>query len=117
MIMLAYLNNTIGELVARKQKDQSTITLGDIRDAIFVGASPRVRPILMTNLANIIGLIPVLASTGTGSDVMKPITIPFVFGLISAILFVLIVLPVIYEMTKERELKRFGKLTVLDIKE
>ena len=117
VIMLAYLNNSIGELVKLKQSEKSSITLIDIRDAIFLGAKPRVRPILMTNLANIIGLIPVLVSTGTGSDVMKPITIPFVFGLISAILFVLIVLPVIYEMTKERELKKFGKLTVLDIKE
>jgi Cu(I)/Ag(I) efflux system membrane protein CusA/SilA len=71
----------------------------------------------MTNLANIIGLIPVLASTGVGSDVMKPIAIPFVFGLITATLFVLIVLPVIYEMIKEREMNKHGKLIVLDIKE
>lgn len=113
VLMIAYLNNSISELVAKK----TSITSIDIRDSIFAGATPRVRPILMTNLANILGLIPVLASTGVGSDVMKPIAIPFVFGLISAILFVLIVLPLIYEMMKEHELKKFGKLKVLDIKE
>lgn len=117
VLMIAYMNNTIGELVTKKGNGRENISMQDIKDAIFAGASPRVRPILMTNLANIIGLIPVLASTGVGSDVMKPVTIPFVFGLISAILFVLIVLPVIYLIAKEREMKKNGKLTILDIKE
>jgi Cu(I)/Ag(I) efflux system membrane protein CusA/SilA len=64
-----------------------------------------------------LGLLPVLLATGVGSDVMKPVTIPFVFGLISSTLFVLIVLPVIYQLVKERELSRKGKLQVLDIQE
>ncbi|WP_258539520.1 efflux RND transporter permease subunit [Chitinophaga oryzae] len=80
------------------------------------GATQRVRPLLMTVLANIIGLIPVMASTGTGSDVMKPIAIPFVFGLITSTLFVLIVLPVIYSLIKERELNTHGRLTILNVK-
>lgn len=113
VIMITYLNNSISELV----KNNSSITSDDIRTAIFNGATPRVRPILMTNLANILGLIPVLASTGVGSDVMKPIAIPFVFGLITAVFFVLIILPLIYQIVKDRELNKFGKLQVLDIKE
>ena len=113
VIMITYLNNSIGELVQKN----SNITSEDIRTAIFNGATPRVRPILMTNLANILGLIPVLASSGVGSDVMKPIAIPFVFGLITAVFFVLIILPLIYEIMKEREFKKYGKLKVLDIKE
>jgi Cu(I)/Ag(I) efflux system membrane protein CusA/SilA len=48
---------------------------------------------------------------------MKPIAIPFVFGLITATLFVLIVLPVIYNILKERELKKYGKLEILEIEE
>ena len=71
----------------------------------------------MTVLANIIGLIPVLASTGTGSDVMKPIAIPFVFGLVTSTLFVLIVLPVIFNFLKEWELKKRGQLVVLEVQE
>lgn len=113
VLMIAYLNHSIGELVQKN----SSITSTEIRTAIFNGATPRVRPILMTNLANILGLIPILASSGVGSDVMKPIAIPFVFGLISAIFFVLIILPLIYEIVKEHELRKFGKLKVLDIKE
>ncbi len=113
VLMIAYLNNSIRGIVEKG----SGITADGIRTAIFDGATPRVRPILMTNLANILGLIPVLASTGVGSDVMKPIAIPFVFGLISVIFFVLIILPVIYEIVKQRELKKYGKLQVLDIKE
>lgn len=112
VLMIAYLNNSLKELVSEK----SNISSGDVKNSIFKGAIPRVRPILMTSLANIIGLIPVLASSGVGSDVMKPIAIPFVFGLISAILFVLIVLPVIYEMVKERELKKHGTLKMLSVK-
>lgn len=117
VLMIAYMNETIGKLVVAKNKAGEIIAKNDIDNAIFSGAVPRVRPLLMTVLANIIGLIPVLASTGTGSDVMKPIAIPFVFGLITSTLFVLIVLPVIYEMVKEHELKKQGKLVVLDIKE
>ncbi|MCQ6961063.1 efflux RND transporter permease subunit [Mucilaginibacter aquariorum] len=113
VLMIAYLNNSIGDMVSKN----SSITSADIRAAIFNGATPRVRPILMTNLANILGLIPVLASTGVGSDVMKPIAIPFVFGLISAIFFVLIILPLIYEMVKQREFNKYGKLKILDIQE
>jgi Cu(I)/Ag(I) efflux system membrane protein CusA/SilA len=45
-----------------------------------------------------------------GSDVMKPITIPFVFGLITSTLFVLIVLPVVYQMVKEWEVRKYGKV-------
>ena len=112
VIMITYLNNSIGELV----KKNANITADQIRTAIFDGATPRVRPILMTNLANILGLIPILASSGVGSDVMKPIAIPFVFGLITAVFFVLIILPLIYEIVKEHEFKKFGKLKVIDIK-
>jgi Cu(I)/Ag(I) efflux system membrane protein CusA/SilA len=88
-----------------------------LKETFLFGATQRVRPLLMTVLANIIGLIPVLTSSGTGSDVMKPITIPFVFGLITSTLFVLIVLPVIYNLLKEWELKKYGKLAILDIQE
>jgi Cu(I)/Ag(I) efflux system membrane protein CusA/SilA len=58
----------------------------------------------------VIGLLPVLLATGTGSDVMKPITIPFVFGLLTSTIFVLIVIPVIYAYIRENELKRNGSI-------
>lgn len=117
VLMIEYMNHTIGDLVQQNGNSREKISPENIKEAIRAGASIRVRPILMTSLANIIGLIPVLASSGVGSDVIKPVTIPFVFGLITALLFSLIVLPVIYFIVKERELKKHGKLNVLDLKE
>ena len=64
----------------------------------------------MTVIVDILGLLPVLLATGPGSDVMKPITYPFVFGLVTSTLFVLIVLPVLYAIIREYELKKRGKL-------
>ena len=115
VLMISYLNDTVKKLVQEKGNNQQAISLPALKEAILFGATQRVRPLLMTVLANILGLIPVLVSTGTGSDVMKPITIPFVFGLISATLFVLIVLPVIFNLVKEWELKKHGKLEIMEI--
>lgn len=108
VLMIVYLNNSLYFKV--KSRGTSTIANEDIEDAIFEGAVQRVRPKLMTVLVDIIGLLPVLLATGAGSDVMKPITIPFVFGLLTSTLFVLIVLPVIYAFVRERELAKNGTL-------
>ena len=115
VLMIAYMNDSIKRLVEKKKEGNQTIKKQDLQDSIFEGAVPRVRPLLMTVLANILGLIPVLASTGTGSDVMKPIAIPFVFGLVTSTIFVLVVLPVFYQVVREYELKKTGTLKVLDI--
>ena len=115
VLMIAYMNDSIKRLVERKKEGNQPINKQELQDSIFEGAVPRVRPLLMTVLANILGLIPVLASTGTGSDVMKPIAIPFVFGLVTSTIFVLVVLPVFYQVVREYELKKTGKLRVLEI--
>lgn len=117
VLMIAYMNDSIKRLVERKKAENVSIDKQTLQDAIFEGAVPRVRPLLMTVLANILGLIPVLISTGTGSDVMKPIAIPFVFGLVSSTIFVLLVLPVFYQVIREYELKKTGNLKVLEIEE
>jgi len=117
VLMIAYMNDTIRKMVAQRGNGLENISLPALKETILFGATQRVRPLLMTVLANILGLIPVLASSGTGSDVMKPIAIPFVFGLITSTLFVLIVLPVIYNLLKEWELKKHSRLVVLDIEE
>ena len=97
----------------RKAKEEGkVINKTVVEDAVFDGAVLRVRPKLMTVIVDILGLMPVLLATGTGSDVMKPITIPFVFGLITSTLFVLIVLPVLYAIVREYELKKYGKLQI-----
>jgi copper/silver efflux system protein len=117
VLMIVYMNEAIQRLVIRKGNSKSTITNEDIKDAVYEGAVLRVRPKLMTVMADMIGLLPILLAAGAGSDVMKPIAIPFVFGLITSTLFVLIVLPVVYDMVKERELRKKGSLKYLEIKE
>lgn len=117
VLMIVYLNESIQKLTQSKGNSPDKIQNDDIKDAVFEGAVLRVRPKLMTVMADMVGLLPILLATGTGSDVMKPITIPFVFGLITSTLFVLIVLPVVYEVVKERELKKNGKLQYMEIKD
>lgn len=108
VLMLVYLNNSLHFKIKNHVTGQ--ISEQHIEDGIYEGAVQRLRPKLMTVLVDIIGLMPVLFATGTGSDVMKPITIPFVFGLVTSTLFVLIVLPVIYAYVRERELRKTGTL-------
>ena len=71
----------------------------------------------MTVVVDMLGLLPVLVSTGVGSDVMKPITIPFVFGLVTSTIYALVVLPVVFALVKEWELKRTGKLAYLKVED
>lgn len=108
VLMLVYLNNSLYFKIKNHVTDE--VTNEHIEDAIYEGAVQRLRPKLMTVLVDIFGLVPVLIATGAGSDIMKPITIPFVFGLVTSTLFVLIVLPVLYAFIRERELKKTGKL-------
>mgnify|MGYP001627176858 CR=1 FL=1 len=113
VLMIVYMNESIGKLAENKGNNSHNIHNEDIKQAVFDGAVLRVRPKLMTVMADMFGLLPVLFAVGVGSDVMKPITIPFVFGLISSTLYVLIVLPVIYQYVKEYELRKHGKLHYL----
>lgn len=112
VLMLVYLNEAIKNTV--EKDNNAALSHEEINAAVFSGAVLRVRPKLMTVMVDMIGLLPVLLATGVGSDVMKPITIPFVFGMITSTLFVLIVLPIIYQMVKEREIKKYGKVEFLE---
>jgi Cu(I)/Ag(I) efflux system membrane protein CusA/SilA len=111
VLMLVYLNEAIRDKV--EERKSAALSMDDVKTAVFSGAVMRVRPKLMTVMADMLGLMPILLATGVGSDVMKPITIPFVFGLITSTLFVLIVLPVVYQLVKEREVRKYGKVEYL----
>jgi copper/silver efflux system protein len=109
------LNNSLYRKVQKARDADNPVDNKVVEDAVFDGAVLRLRPKLMTVIVDILGLLPVLLATGPGSDVMKPITIPFVFGLITSTLFVLIVLPVLYAMIRERELKKYGILQIREM--
>ncbi|MFZ7114604.1 MAG: efflux RND transporter permease subunit [Bacteroidota bacterium] len=117
MLMVIYLNEYMEKLVKDKGNSNETITKADLRKYIMDGAVQRLRPKLMTVSVSLFGLIPILWSTGTGSDVMLPITIPLIGGVITSTIYVLLVTPIIYEMGKERELKKHGKIILPGINE
>jgi Cu(I)/Ag(I) efflux system membrane protein CusA/SilA len=79
-------------------------TEGDLVEAIIHGAVKRVRPKAMTVLAAMLGLLPIMWSTGTGADVMKRIAAPMVGGLATSFLLELLVYPAVYFLWKRREL-------------
>lgn len=113
ILMLVYMNNSLYDKSTKLKTANKPFTRQDVEDAVYDGAVLRLRPKLMTVLVDILGLLPVLLATGTGSDVMKPIVIPFVFGLITSTLFVLIVLPVLFAIVREYELRKTGTLKLV----
>ncbi|MCF2901313.1 efflux RND transporter permease subunit [Pseudoalteromonas sp. OFAV1] len=100
VIMLVYLNQAYQD--AKAQSAQFTVT--ELRQAIINGAGLRVRPVMMTVATIIIGLLPVLYGTGTGSEVMSRIAAPMVGGMLSAIVLTLLVLPALYFIWRKRDL-------------
>ncbi|MCK5379959.1 MAG: efflux RND transporter permease subunit, partial [Candidatus Latescibacteria bacterium] len=70
------------------------------------GAGLRVRPILMTTATTILALLPVMLSTGTGSEIMKPIAVPTIGGMVTATALNLIVVPLVFCWFREREIGR-----------
>ena len=115
VLMLVYLNNSLFNKVRKKKESGEPLQNSDIEEAVYEGAALRLRPKLMTVLVDIFGLLPLLLATGTGSDVMKPIAIPFVFGLVTSTFFVLIVLPAMYALVREYELKKKGKVVIEEL--
>jgi Cu(I)/Ag(I) efflux system membrane protein CusA/SilA len=112
MLMTIYLNEAMEKMVA-KHGNSNNITAAIIREFVMEGSAKRLRPKLMTVLVGLFGLIPILWSTGVGSDIMRPITIPLIGGVISSSIYVLLITPVVFEMMKERELKQTGKIELI----
>jgi Cu(I)/Ag(I) efflux system membrane protein CusA/SilA len=112
MVMVVYLNDAMGELVALKGNSKETINNSDIRAYVFKGAVKRLRPKIMTVSVSLFGLIPVLWATGVGSDVMLPIVLPMIGGVFTSSIHILLVTPVVFEMTKEYELRKHGKIEI-----
>lgn len=96
VVMLIYLNHATAELKARCAAEGRPFTRADLREAIMVGAVERVRPKMMTVVAIMAGLLPIMWSTGTGSEVMQRIAVPMIGGMISSTMLTLAVIPAIY---------------------
>jgi Cu(I)/Ag(I) efflux system membrane protein CusA/SilA len=116
MLITIYLNEAMIKMVAKHGNSSETITEDILRDYIIYGSVKRLRPKLMTVSVALFGLVPILWSTGTGADVMIPITVPLIGGTITSTIYVLLVTPVVFEMTKLRELRTKGKIDIIDAK-
>ena len=100
VIMLIYLDHALAEIRARCAVEGRVLTREDLRAAIMSGAVERVRPKMMTVTAIMAGLLPILWSTGTGSELMRRIAVPMVGGMASSAVLTLLVIPAIYAAIK-----------------
>jgi len=82
----------------------------DIVESVVQAGLPRVRPIIMTTVTTILALIPILISTGTGSEIMKPIAAPTVGGMVTATALNLILVPVFFTWVFQGRLKKEGSM-------
>jgi len=102
VVMVLYLHEALDRRLARG----GDLTADDIREATVAGSVLRLRPKLMTVATTMIGLVPIMWSTGVGSDVMKPIAAPIIGGMLTSTIHVLIITPVIFYVMKLGELRR-----------
>jgi Cu(I)/Ag(I) efflux system membrane protein CusA/SilA len=106
VIMLIYLEQALAELKAEREAEGRPFTLADLYQAIMLGAVERVRPKMMTVIAITAGLVPILWSTGTGSEVMQRIAVPMIGGMVSSTVLTLVVIPAVYGLVKGWRLPR-----------
>ena len=107
VVMVVYLHEALDRKIhAHQSGKRGPITMQDIYDATVDGAVLRLRPKIMTVGTAMIGLIPIMWSTGVGADVMQPIAAPMIGGLITSTIHVLIVTPILFSYMKEYALKK-----------
>ena len=114
IVMVIYLNDAMQRLIAKEGNSKDTISKQELKEYTISGATKRLRPVIMTVVVSFFSLVPILWSNGVGSDVMKPIVLPMVGGVISSTIYVLLVTPLIFLMSKEYELKKYGKIKIED---
>ena len=103
MVMVIYLN----EAVERKKEEVGgRLTRGHLKQAVMEGAILRLRPKVMTVSTVVAGLLPIMWSTSSGAEVMKPLATPVLGGMVSSLLHVLVVTPVIFYWLHERKIRR-----------
>ena len=101
VVMLVYLNAAYLRI---SEKNPDGVSLGDLHEAIFEGVQRRIRPILMTVIATMVGLTPIMLGGGAGSEVMRRIAAPMVGGLTSALLLAVTVIPALYLIWRSRQI-------------
>ena len=106
VVMLIYLDHAWEAAKAHCREQARAPTAADLYGAVMEGAVERVRPKMMTVVAIMAGLLPIMWGTGTGSEVMSRIAAPMVGGMISSTVLTLAVIPALYALVKEWEIRR-----------
>jgi Cu(I)/Ag(I) efflux system membrane protein CusA/SilA len=114
VVMLIYLNHALEEIRQLRAAEGTLLSITDLRQAIMIGAVERVRPKMMTVVAIMAGRLPILWSTGTGSEVMRRIAVPMVGGMVSSTILTLVVIPAIFEIVKRSQL-RVGRFATMPL--
>lgn len=109
VVMLIYLDHALAAAKARCAAEGRRLSPRDLQEAIMEGAVERVRPKMMTVVAIMAGLLPILWSSGTGSEIMQRIAVPMIGGMVSSTLLTLIVIPAIYGLIEGFKLKRAAR--------
>ena len=113
VVMLIYLDHALQAATAKRRAAGEALTIEDLYGAVMQGAVYRVRPLMMTVVAIMAGLLPIMWGSGTGSEVMQRIAAPMIGGMVSATLLTLIVIPAIYALVKEATIRRAGAVAGL----
>ncbi|WP_224798589.1 efflux RND transporter permease subunit, partial [Idiomarina abyssalis] len=106
ILMLTYLNQSYNEYEKSQLEHGKALTKDGLSLAVMEGAGLRVRPVMMTAVSTIAGLLPIMFSTGTGAEVVSRIAAPMVGGMISAVILTLLVLPAVYYLWRGQKVKR-----------
>ncbi len=108
VVMLIYLDHAWEELKAKRHAEGKSPSVSDLYEAVMEGAVERVRPKMMTVTAIMAGLLPIMWSSGAGSEVMRRIAAPMVGGMVSSTVLTLVVIPAIYALVKQISLGNKG---------
>jgi len=109
MVMLTFIDQSLATIARQRKAMAEQVSLTDLYDAVVQGAVYRIRPVMMTIAGSVIGLLPVMLSTGTGSEIMRRIAAPMVGGMVSATILTLIIFPAVYALVKEIPLRRMAR--------
>ena len=106
ILMLTYLNLEVTTAQQIAHQASRALTHDELRQAVINGASQRIRPIVMTTLTIVLGLLPIMLGSGTGSEVMQRIAAPLFGGMLSAMAMALLLIPAMYYLWQSNELTR-----------
>jgi len=102
VVMVIYLNEAVHKKTSGLDR---ALTRKELLETVVDGALLRLRPKVMTVSTVVAGLLPIMWSASTGSEIMKPLAAPVLGGMVSSLLHVLIVTPVVFYWIRERELR------------